>query len=540
MRLRLLLGLLVVMACGEVKSKTPDGGGLDECMTDAQCGTHQFCNTASPMGRVCECVNGYSTGTNGCTFTGSIKDPGFSDPSKWTVSNGALVNTTAPGKLDVGEVNFVKTSLCGFGTVEQDIGVPPIDRAEPLVIEVSLSNPPVRQQVFDQIDAGLAINNSWIDIPPGGTGFRTVRMCLGDIGYAAAGHGKGDTVRLKLGPMFKPASCPTPAADLAFDRIEIKPASAGECPPPGQAINGDAEGTGGWAFTVSGSSSGGLAAGTGAGGTKGARITLGARCDNAVMTNSVSVPKAGSPALEFFYNATAGAKVAGSLPTMGLQLPLPAATGTGSLLRFCLPPILKGTMIPLQLFVGGGVGSCADILNTSAIVDNLRVVDDPACGTDPIFGDAGFESAPNRPLGSNRVPETDIVVSATVPHAGKGALDLFTGANCTTASYLALPIVPAPQGTAGPAFKFFYRIPGANPNSVTTVRAGTTVTLNEGSASWVAQTLCLDPKAAGHPVQVQLFNNQTIIGTVCDTVTAAEHSFFDDFSVGTDPSCPAQ
>src|SRR5882672_6477820 len=123
-----------------------------ECTVDSECGAHQFCSTASP-GRTCECVNGYTNSVNGCIFSGVIKDPGFTDASKWTVTNGALVNTTAPGKIDAGEINFLKTSLCGYGTAEQDIGVPPVDRAEPLVIEVSVSNPPDAQPPRDGVDA---------------------------------------------------------------------------------------------------------------------------------------------------------------------------------------------------------------------------------------------------------------------------------------------------------------------------------------------------------------------------------------------------
>ena len=563
---------VALVGCGEVVDETVDAAMPDadpcenatcactEATEATDCGSHEYCNVAGP-GRACACVAGYTDGVSGCVWTGVVKDPAIAGQTDWMPANGALLNPTATGGIDPGEASFVTSAICGLGLIKQTLEMPTFAKAEPLVLEVSYKNQIVTGGgpggQSDSVLMGASFGSGWAPLKNFTDAiFHTERICLGDAGYAAAGtSGRGGPVVLSLGPYAKAVRCPASTiTNFAIDHAQIVPANAGECGTVrGESPNFDAEGTTGWTFTATGTSTAGFASGLGAGASRAGRIRLDQRCDSASMSTKLDVPSVAGPAVEMYLSTTAGSfgsiiiggptSSTGAV-TMGLPFPTGAPAGVQ---RFCLPPSLRGqsTTIGFQVTNAAG-GSCADILGFQLVVDNLRVVDDPTCAgngiPNPGFESPGvtvgmFGSGPQNAgaPGGNALVRT----GATLAHAGSRYLALESLANCSSLGMNLLPTVPAPAGTAGPALTFFANIP-ATANSETRVRpqGGTTVVLPEGGG-WTKHTVCLDPVYAGRGFPVLL--SQYGGGGSCDGYPGgvAQTALIDDLEIITDPMCPA-
>lgn len=545
-----------VVACGKVVS--PDGGdaGGDPCASaacvcttateDADCGAHEYCETGGP-GRSCQCVAGYTKGASGCVWTGSIQDTAVKTMTAWTPTNGALLNPTAVGGLDPGEAAFLPSALCGLASIKQTFDMPSYRKAEPLVLELSYKNQLVFQQSFDSVLTGVAFGSGRSPLPNfGDAQFHTARLCVPEGGYAdGATTGKGAPVTLALGPYQQPTACPNSMiTNFAIDHVAVVPANAGECgTKPGFGPNWDAEGSSGWKFTVSGSgtSSGGFVGGLGVGGTRAAQITLGQRCDGAVMETTFNAPSSANPALDMFVGTAAGSvgsiSIGGGLVTMAAP-----AGGTSTTLHMCLPPSLRGQTMTMAFSANGGAGVCNAQLNMRVFADNVRVVDDPACGTDSGFTDLGFEQG-GTPLGvfgsGGTTPADAIVRTGAAAHSGTHYLSLESRARCSSSGYTMLVTVPPSVGTAGPALTLFANV-GVNPDAATFVRpaGGTGVTLTEGGG-YQKYTVCLNPRYVGRPQPVTISHSGG--SGVCDTTNyTQQNALIDDIAVTTDPACPAQ
>lgn len=544
--------------CGEVVNRDPPdpcANGTCECdvaTEDADCGTHQYCN-ATDTGRTCECVAGYTKGVNGCVWTGAVEDPELSKATTWTPVNGALMNPSAVGGVDPGEASFLPSALCSLAHVKQAVTMPTFARSEPLVLELSYKN----QRVFnpggggtDEVLMGVAFGDNWSPLPNfGDANFHSVRICLPEGAYAPTGTaGAGAPVTFAVGPYQQPGACPNSLiTNFAVDHAAIVPPSAGECGTRfGEGLNADAEGTGGWTFTVSGTSTGGFAAGIGANGSRAARINLGQRCDGARLETTFNVPATANPAFEMFVGAGPGANPTISFTT-GVSLSafpsVSLATQTRTL-RMCLPPALRGQTMGVSLSVSGGSGACADVLNLQAFADNVRVVDDPACAADERFTSGGFEqgAAPWGTFGFSGTTAAAAIVRNAPGQARSGTryLAIESYGRCSSAGYTMMPIVPPSVGPAGPALKFFANV-GVNPDATTTVRprSGTmTQTLTEGGG-YRPYTVCLNPLYVGRPQQV--FLRQDGGSGLCDTSNyVQQNALIDDVEVTTDPACSPQ
>jgi hypothetical protein len=543
-----------VVACGEVVSL--DGGDAGACDSapcscttateDTDCGAHEYCETGGP-GRTCQCVAGYANGASGCVWTGSIVDTAVKTLTAWTPVNGALLNPTAVGGVDPGEAAFLPSALCGLASVRQTFDMPSFRKAEPLVLELSYKNQLDREsRFFDSVATGVAFGSGWSPLPAFTDAvFHTTRLCLPEGAYAdGATKGKGAPVTLALGPYQQPTACPSSTiTNFAIDHVAMVPANAGECgTKPGVGPNFDAEGAGGWKFTVSGSgtSSGGFVPGLGAGGTRAAQITLGQRCDGARMETSFNVPSIANPALEMFVGT--GAASVGSISVGGvLQITPPAGTSTTR--RMCLPPSLRGQTMGLTFFASGGAGVCTDPVNMRVFADNVKVVDDPRCETDAGFTDLGFEQGgtPLGVFGSQGTTPADAIdrTGAIAAHSGTHYLSLESRARCSSSGYTMLVTVPPSVGAAGPALTLFAQA-GVNPDAQTTVstRGAAGVTLVEG-VGYQKYTLCLNPRYVGRP-QIVVIHHSGGSG-VCDATNYTQQSAqIDDLAVTTDPACPAQ
>ncbi len=335
--------------------------------------------------------------------------------------------------------------------------------------------------------------------------------------------------------------------NFAVDHVAIVPANAGECGArPGEGVNFDAEGTGGWTFTASGMSAGGFAAGFGANGSRAARVTLVQRCEGASMETSIDVPMVANPALELFIGASAGAN---ALVTFGNgisslrpfdTIPTTAVVRT---LKVCLPPALRGQVMSARFSLSGGSGLCSDVLNHQLFADNVRVIDDPACGARDGFSNGGFEQG-GQVMGVSSGMDTTSSLAlvrnvADRAHGGTRYLALESYRRCTGASYAMLPLVPAPNGAAGPALKFFANI-GNNVDATTSVfsRGSQSLALTEGGG-YRPYTYCLNPLYAGRPTIVS-FSHDGGSGTCNNTNYGTQVAWIDDIELTTDPMCPAQ
>lgn len=385
---------------------------------------------------------------------------------------GALVNPTAVGGQSPGEVSFIPSVLCDLPYVEQTFEMPAFDKSEPLVLELSYKSL-ADFDTGDRVLPGISLGASWTALPQQSSdSFQTVRVCLGERAYAPADtEGRGGPVTLELGPLNKPYSCPGSVGGVVFaiDHAQIVEAAEGECGDrPGVGPNHDAEGTNGWTFTKTGASQAGFVDGAGASGTRGARILQVQRCDTASMATTLNVPDVPNPALELYAAASAQAP---AVMTLGAALRYNFAPGSTGTQRICLPPALRGSTERVSFSFVASSGACADVLNHSLLVDELRGVDDPSCGSTGDVVNASFEHSTlwSRSVATNgNNPTTAEIRTGSDAHSGASYLVLETTARCTAASVMTSVIVPEPVGNAGPAVTVWSKI-GANPDASTTL-----------------------------------------------------------------------
>lgn len=556
------MALSAVVGCGEVTKNNPDATppdadpcatGVCECTVATEstdCGAHEYCNV-SATGRTCDCVAGYTDGVSGCVWTGALQDPELKTQTGWMTTNGALLNPTAAGGVDVGEASFVASAICGLGAVKQTFDMPTVAKAEPLVLDLSYKNARVSGMSFDQVLMGVSFGDRWTSLPSFNDAmFHSTRVCLGDASYAPAGTvGKGAPVTLALGPYLKAQQCPnTLITNFAIDHAAIVPANAGECgTAPGLGPNSDAEGTGGWTFITSGSSTGGFVPGVGANGTRGVRLFMSLRCDPAPSAiHSLNVLDTANPALDMFVSSAGAGETVNMNIGQGTLSISPPPLGTSGTVHACLPPSLRGLSAAATFVVGNGAGgSCADVVNDQLVIDNVKVVDDPACASSEAVANPGFEGGLSLGAFGGGLLNGGVVGSgvfvrnaAGVAHGGTKYLSIESYGRCSSAGMTLLPTVPAPSGASGPALVFYSNL-STQPEMTTTVRAQgsqTSLTLTKGGG-WIKNTVCLDGTYAGRPLPVTI--NEFGGSGSCDNLNyGTQTALIDDIEVTTDPSCP--
>lgn len=540
-----LLAALFLFACGSVKTEAPDGGNgppdatppdadpcetaTCECETDGDCGAHEVCDTSGP-GRVCVCAPGYVG--DPCSWGGAPEDPGFQNPDAWTSVNGALVNPSATGSIDTGEMDLVPSAVCTMGRISQVFTMPTYDRAEPFVAEVTYQT---TSGMFSYVGAAVGFNRSWTNLP-NVNNWQTTRICLGEGAY-------GGPVDFQASVDASPYDCASsPASTVAIDHFEVKVAAPHECPVPGEALNGNAEADYGWDFTSSGGSTAGFVAGAGNGGTRAARFNLNARCEGVSMTMRFSVPMADSmpsPALEFWWRGKSGVSFPMAVDNRSASTLV--GTGAAETAHFCLPASTRGNVVNVRFTTSGGSGLCSDILNYDLSVDDVRLVSDPNCGTAGDLFDPGFESAPTPLLlgykSSVKWQQVNALDDPTRAHSGSGLLQFVQQTFCNSSAYTNDLWVPeSPSGT-GPAIKFWSNV---STGVVTTAAyagpypfAGANVPTGGG---WRLNTVCLPGTWANRWFPLRIGVNGG--SGACDVDNGSVDNFyFDDFEIANDPAC---
>jgi hypothetical protein len=537
--------VVLLVACGEVVPVSPDAPGdpctgTCECRVDTDCTAHAVCDD-QVTSRVCTCAAGYARDAGGaCAWSGVIKDPGFSSATMWTIDGAAAIdgNLNQAGMVDPGAAHWAPgDALCKMSRITQSVVMPRYSRAEPLVAQVSFRF----SGRFDVLAPSVGFGTAFSDALQATAGpWRTARLCLGGGQYAPeSSTGAGVAMPLTLMANRLGFECGTIDV-MHVDRVEVVPANPNECPAPGDAANGDAEGAGGWSFNVTGSSTGTFAAGGGEAGTKGARLYLHQRCDGATALEPISIPTAtavASPALSFFHRATNLSTTFVSLG--GVSLPSLGGTGSGVTHRLCIPPFMRGAVFNLQASMNSGSGTCTDVVGLETVFDSVKIINEPTCGTDATITDPGFES-PLGLVGATSTPGKSIARTLNDPslaHSGNGVLQLSETSTCYDPTWVANIITPAVSGTEGPALSFFYRAAaGVTTRFGVSAGAGPAFTpIQDGE--WHQGVVCLNPVLRGRNQNVH-FSVRFQSGT-CDQVITAETAYIDDLVVTTDASCPA-
>lgn len=548
-----LLALWIVLlgACGSSGTTEQPDGGLDsgmpdgavdacdmpgvvcECDVDDDCGAFEQC-APTDSGRVCACLPGYEG--DPCAWDKVLLDPGFQNtPMAWTTRRGVIVDAEAPGAVDPGQASFPDDALCNFGSVSQVVSMPPLEGSQPFAAEVSFRT---LEDFFFPFGPSLSIGigEAWITDRTDQPGFGIRSYCLGEAAY-------GGEVEIELSndPNQSSLSCPT-EADLQIDHVEIVVAEPGQCPAPGEVMNGDFEELGGWEFTPGGqSATAGIEEGVGVDDSRAAVLAATGLCDRARMRGTLSVPAASSmpsPAIELRWKVTNGRLVTFAIddrPWATLE-----GNGFARTARYCLPPWMRGGVHWIEAELTVLSGACADPVPRELVLDDLRIVNEPACGANAGVLDPGFESAPMPLMGSTAVPGDGTVATVADPalaRSGNGVLEVSITVRCSSVVYDFYVIPPAPDAVGGPALRFWHRVPN-NPVSTAVAQSSRSALQLPENGEWTEALLCLDPNLVGRPTSIRLGLSGG--SGLCAPFGGTEFAYFDDLELTTDASCPSE
>lgn len=544
-RVLLAAGLVMMASCGEVVQPGMQDGGsmidadiiwedakLTECSVDSDCtGEHRACEWNGSYDE-CACAAGYSETAAGCAWTGGPSNAGFEDMSAWTVQ-GALLNPGGAGSSEPGEVFFTTDAVCNLGSVSQTVRMPSIEQGEPLVAEIVYRSAGGGEG-GDLIGPAFAINGAWTMLPAA-SDWKTERRCLSNSGY-------GGDVTFEVSVADKAYSCPSnTSTTLSVDRFAVVPAMPDECPPPGTVRNGTFEDETGWSFSNSSiGAQAGIVEGAGESGSRAAQIQLTKNCTSASMSGKIVIPTPDvtpAPALQIWWKGAQGTPT--TLRLGGRPLTTLHGTGSEQTTTFCLPPWTYGADWDITASLSSG-GTCADVLDYTFAMDNLRITSTPACSLE---NQQGFESAPLPLLGTTipRDGASEALDDASLALTGSGVLHLHVPGPCTSASYEGWVPTPASEGNNGPAVKLWYNVPTHAAANASYSAGGLLRAVSGGSfpegGGWAQQVICLDPDFAGRLSRVSVSLNG---GGACTVNSGAADAYFDDVEIGTDVSCPVE
>ena len=561
----------MLVACGDVVKSTTDAmpdpcpGAVCECTaaTEAMdCEDHEVCNE-SGGNRQCECAAGYmpAAGDGGCVFAGVIADPGFQDPSKWTaVGNGVTVVADAMGSQQAGELTFTRTAVCEYSSAKQTLTMPPFERADALKVTVThtIIDPgfPPDFGFGGAVTVQGRLGGQWFEFTPSHGVYKTTSLCLGPAAF-------GGEVELDLAIMgnlngFDCSTPPNGTGSLRIDELKVEVAEPGECPRQVGVVNGNFQLSTGWVFPNQQNGSGQILPNIGENGSFGAQLQQPNRCSQVTALGKISIPAAGEiehPALDIYWNGTSGARLVVQLA--GRAIGTLNANSQVKHSRVCIPKWAAGNLTTIGFFAQRiSDNNCATALNRTFILDNMTIVDDPACGTLADVTDPSFERianamgpAPSWGLVNGIVNDIEgsrnfIINQPANAKTGVGVLRTSNSNQCVNVGEGGAEIafvVPEATASAGPAVKFFAKADAANVNSATgaILLPGFEQQLIPENGTYVEGKLCISPKLAGRLLGLRLTTGDPD-GGGCGATTYEEFGFFDDVQITTDPTCPAQ
>lgn len=570
-----VLACLGLLACGKVLAIEPDAvedpcaaPNVCECTVASQLfdcpGAHKICDETSTPGRVCACAPAYKdNGSGTCEFDAAPFDGGFTQATSWTpVGQGASINVAAPGSVDPGEGSLNRVGICQFGGFNQTFTMPPFELADQFKITVTHSgNDPAGFEIPNGTVVAVGVNGEFKESLVMRNAFKTESFCLGPRAY---GQGPiGSPVLFQVAAQtgqFAGLLCDgTSEATIQIDRVALEVAAPGECPAAGTLINGDFETDDVWTFNAVQSATGAIVAGAGESASRGATLTTANKCSEVTMTGQVAFPSTIlHPAIDVHFSGTFGGRLVMQVAGQNLATLNGAAAAHK---RICLPEWTRGITTSIGFFLQrASDNGCATARNQTFTVDNLTITDDPSCtGSD--LTDSGFElfSTANGPeIGwgltngfVNDIEGSQALITNIGQRTGNSALRLIGSHECVGVGDGGADFtinVPASEGTAGPAIKFFANVGNGNLKTISRIaiqpgptfqNPGLKLDLPEVGVYQPA-VFCLPPSTSGRRMTFRFSTGDVDGGGCGPTEYPDEVALIDDVEVTTDASCPAQ
>ena len=515
-------------------------GGPPICDPACSASAHEDC-VAGPSGPECACVAGYEGSP--CEWGGGLEDPEFRSPEAWD-ANAAFVDPDDMG-LGFGLAVFPPAAVCGGGTVSQLVTMPPIERADPFVAEVTYRT--TNAGSFDVSYARslrtLRASRQWT----------TKRFCLGEAAY-------GGPVSFRFGTTAQFDECaPNPEGLIEVDRFEILVADPGECPPPNAAANGAAERSGSaWFSEVSPATvvRASLEPGAGTDGSDAARlraVTSGDTIGGAMGTKvSVALPKDGAaPALRFRWKASPDSSFQAmlgrfvSLFTTVDALDTLVGDGSWKTYSYCVPPWLHGGTGDLTFRFLSNATMGESILD----VDDVELFQDPACAesidiTDPSFNAAGHRR-PGVFLGpADLETPVQVVSDPGLTEGSPGYLEIAYTSNRDTLTITDRFWAPPSSGENGPALVFRSKVrPGSGVELQTRlgfVQFDETLKVVLEGQDWRDNWVCVPPRWTERWLSFRVLVVGKSPPAELLQYEDPQRVLLDDFEPTTLPQCPAE
>jgi len=379
---------------GAADSGACDPSAVDECTVDGDCPSARMACSVDACGvGVCTCpllfVRGAGMVDGGpaedCYWQGFIDDPGFEvGIPPWAKTGDATVDPTASGNLDPGAASFNTYAFCNGDTVLQGVSVPSRAALDPSVVDHGLALEVTYRGTATGGIGGepspqpvISIGSGSVVLPASTSGWATQRACLGASVY-------DQSMDLVLSTTAPYADCGGSIAySLDVDRLEVVPPLPDECPPLGGMLNANMESDIGWnlsCYAANGAAKAcAYSAGTGASGSRSIYLMTTLGCSGVTATGQLSLPLASevaNMAVEFWVNGTNGDSMSVSIG--GVGLPAVVGTGSGTLVRRCVPTQFFGQVQPLT-FTWTTSNTCANDGSQAFYIDNVQVVSDVGC-----------------------------------------------------------------------------------------------------------------------------------------------------------------
>ena len=506
------------------------------------CSAQEFCD-GGEVPATCKCLPGYEG--DPCAWVGVVDDPDFRQEielSGWQNDGtvGAVILTDAVNSVGRGEASLDASVVCNGGGLSQELEMPPYAPGVSLIAEIRYLSVGVGS-------AALGFGRAWRELPDTEGSWRDETLCLGEAAYGTGLGGGSVTVRLAASE--RAAGCVEGAGGgIRVDRFEIRPGTDGQCPAPGEVVNGGANaGLAGWTFPSEGDASGGLESGVGREVTSGARLTREAHAvGRAAMVTKISVPMpddTGFPALAFWWRGSAGELFDASigrfenLDRPGRPVETLNGRGAGQNYLYCLPPWTYGSVLDLAFALPGNQGTEA----VELVVDDFGVRTTDECSIEDELLDPGFDDAPKRWLGSRlRSVDADVLMRAESTLSRNGSEGVLELSYWSTASEIQVEryvLVPSAEDGEGPALTFYSR--GSPPIEQSRAqwhlgaareRSGPIQTAD----TWEPNLACLPSSWAGRWYRVSLEVSSQAPPVV---ELGTQRIFLDDFSLGTSADC---
>ncbi len=574
----LVMFCLATLACGKVKGTPPNDVTPDPCETNVcECtvasqnldcpGAHQICDEVTTPGRVCGCAPAYKDdGSGNCVFDAAPLNSGFQETGTWEpVGAGATISTAASGSVDPGQGVMNRQAICEFAGFKQTFTMPPFVLADQFKITVTHNgvDPDALFGIPNNTLLSVGVNGEFKETPVVKTGFVTQSFCLGPRAY---GDGPvGSPVEFQIGvipgPNF-PFFCGSDSqSTIEIDRVALELAEPGECPNPGTILNPDFELATDWTFEVEDGATGAIVAGVGENGTAGARLTTANVCSQASMTGTIAFPtEISNPALDVFFSGTFAGRLVLQIDGQNV------ATLNGSSprhKRICLPEWTRGTTATMGFLLlrTTDSGCAATPLSQTFVVDNITIIDDQNCPAE-VLADPGFEldsigMGPEIGWGFtagtvNDIPEgSNAEITNSGQRSGNSALRLTGSHECVGVGEAGADFtinVPAPEGAAGPAIKFFANVGNGNLKTTTRLALHPGPRFQEPGLRhdiaevgvYQPQIMCLPPVTSGRRMTFRFSTGDSDGGGCGVPKYTEEVALIDDVEVTTDSSCPAE